>query len=583
MEASELPTPPRRGLDGASCNSRFVDERKLAVGIAGLPADLKVWFDGPAALPRLLVESTMRRYSEVVLDLRAAGSLVNSAAVHAMRDGWRHSVTSLVEWHGLYGHTEARLVPLSSRDASIGSRPVGRRRTKGQQSLRPLGRRDYAGAVNLSRSWLALDTIRAGLASGDLGVTRWRGRHVWLTNSRNPAIEALDVLLAQVTVFDPPAPDPKTQIVDEWFRANAHLGAAGAMLNAMPARIRESAWADTEATLEVQGLSLPESTDLGGLTLGEARTCYAYLIMQLRLNELAAYHFQSPEALLWGIRPINLVRVLSSRVDGRAAAAFVDLLRFRKGRSPISAPLIPHGEMVLIPAEIVSPIAFERTLLRAAAASPSAVGQLGNTLGRRSSRWAERLGSVPGCEVATELRVLSSEGRPMGDLDVVAWDPLARVMLIVETKWPVDAATLAESFKVDAMVDKGRAQLARLRTCIEDGTCTVSWPRHWDVATMGVVAWWVGTAQQLDSRRLVDDAGIRVTSLRMIEQLLPAESLGELIVRLADFPLPQSRVDFSLKSTVVQAGELTIHFKTLALLGDPPVPPPGRHSQDGWT
>jgi hypothetical protein len=185
--------------------------------------------------------------------------------------------------------------------------------------------------------------------------------------------------------------------------------------------------------------------------------------------------------------------------------------------------------------------------------------------------------------VATELPVRDVEGRILGDLDLVAWDPVDQALLIVETKWPVDAATLAEGYKVDSTIDKGRSQLARLRACIATGTGRVAWPSGWDIPSGMRASWWVGTAQQLDSRGFIDRDGIGATSLRLVEQLLPARNLADLVARLTSFPLPRAGVDYKLVSTTVQAGDITIHFKALALMGDPPVPPGGRRVQDGWT
>lgn len=560
----------------------LVDAKDLASRITALPSDLTVWFDGPAVVPRLLAACTLRRFTELATNLReAGGGAIPDEVRDASRQRWRHAVSSLIEWHSVHGHADSGLVPMSAPPP--GSRQAAPHRSRRRAPMRRLGKRDYDAAVDLGLAWSALDPIRVGLASGDMHVSRAQGKHVWVTNSRRAEIEALDVLLAQVTVFEPPTPDRESHVIDAWFKTNSGLGATGELLNSMPPRVREIAWRDTEMLLDVQGLSLRDTTDLGGLTLAQARTCYAYLIMQLRLNELAAFHFRSPETLVWGVRPVNLHRVLSSRVEATVASAFIDLLKYERGRSPVSAPLIPHHEMLLIPAELVSPIAFERTLLRAASANPSTAGVLGNTLGRRASRWVERLRTIPGCRVATELQVKSTDGRLLGDLDVVAWDPRRRQMVIVETKWPVDAATLSESGKVDATIDKGRAQLARLRAQIGDGSGTVAWPRDWHGAADTPASWWVGTAQQLDSRGLFNAEGVSSTSLRLVEHLLPAEDLDDLVARLSSLPLPRLGVEYALESTAVQAGILAIHFKALALLGDPPVPPADRRTQNGWT
>jgi hypothetical protein len=259
------------------------------------------------------------------------------------------------------------------------------------------------------------------------------------------------------------------------------------------------------------------------------------------------------------------------------------MLRFTAGRSPVSAPLIQNGELLLVPSEIVSPIAFERTLLRAAAAQPAAGGTLGNVLGTRASKWADRLKTVPGCNVAPCVSVRDATGRTLGDLDVVAWDRTARLMAIFETKWPVDAATLSESNKVDALFDKGAAQIARLRSAIEQGGAAVGWPESWCVAPDTTTSWWVGSAQQLDSRPNRDDSGIHRTSLRMVERLLPASGLQDLIERLTTFPLPEQGHEYELVPRTIPAGSLTIHYDALSLIGTPPVPPIERRIQYGWT
>lgn len=587
MEVRRPATPSRKvSCVGAPhedrCHSRGVDERELASRIDALPAGLKVWFDGPAALPRLLTVNNVRRYAELVGKAEEMGvELLPGYIREELQQRWRHAVSSLVEWHSEHGHTDPGPVPVPRHAES----PMRSARGHGPVRVRSrqLGKQDYVSAIDLSRAWFALNPIRVGLATGVMGVSRVKGKHIWVTNKRRADIEVLDTMLAQVTMFDSPTPDPESHLVDESLVANARIGATGGLLNEIPPHILDIAWREAEALLDIQGLSLPASTDLGGLTLAQARTCYAYLITQLRLNEFAAFNLNSPETLLWGIRPANLQSVLSRRVGGPAASAFIDLAKYQKGRSPVSAPLIPHRDMLLIPAELVSPIAFERTLLRAASADPNSAGQLGNALGHRASRWAERLRSVPGCLVGEELPVKGADGHRLGDLDLVAWDPVRRVMLIVETKWPVDAATLAEGFKVDAMIDKGRAQIARLRTSMEDGSGTATWPRDWNVPPDTRTSWWVGTAQQLDSRGILDGNGVGATSLRLVEHLLPAENLDDLLTRLSAFPLPRYGVEYRFESSTVQAGDLTIHFKALALLGDPPAPPADRRTQNGWT
>ena len=577
-----------------------MDESDFADVIDALPAELAVWHDGPAALPRLLATCVLQRVrAEVDLlsfgikpGMGEDGSGMEDPRYSQHRHRWRHAVSAVIQWHARCGHPSESLVPPSLKQRGSSNR-AGRRR--GRQHARNLTARDYEVAADLASTWFELDPIRVGCRTGDIKITKATPRHVWVENRRRAEIEVLDLVLEGVTVpvpnreERPDRPDPIT----EWFlsRSLAPAGsrdlprrhpAAFSLLNSLPETIRARAWIETEDDLRIRGATVPGTIDLGGLTFEQARACYAFLISQLRLNQIGAFHFGVPEALLWAVRPGNLEIGLSSRVDPSAARAFIDMCTFVAGRSPISAPLIPSGDFLYVPAEIVSPVAYERTLLRAAAARPAAAGTLGNILGNRARRWAERLRTIPDCEVAEGLVVKDSTGRQLGDLDVVAWDAETRFMAIFETKWPVDAATLSESNKVDALFDKGGEQLQRLRSAIDQGAA-VAWPESWNVPAAKATSWWVGSAQQLDSRPDWDAPGIQTTSLRMIEQLLPANGLRDLIDRLTTFPLPRRGQDYDLVEHTVSAGALTIHYNALSLRDGPPVPPPERRLQMGWT
>ena len=142
-----------------------------------------------------------------------------------------------------------------------------------------------------------------------------------------------------------------------------------------------------------------------GLSLAQARTCYAFLITQLNLNEMAAVQFHSPWALLWGIRPHNLERALTSRVGRNVAREFTGLCTFRPGRSPVSAPLIPYCEHVLNPLGNRVPYRLRTDAAPRGVCRPQPFrGARGNAR-QTGRRWAERLRVVPGCTVTTEILV----------------------------------------------------------------------------------------------------------------------------------------------------------------------------------
>lgn len=400
----------------------------LADAIDALPRELAVWHDGPAALAKLLTHCTLKRLAEEAELLRSGigpglshpDADMEDPAYGEHRDRWSHAVSTIVDWHGRLCHPESSLVPIPAPPRSSSRSAVKRHRR-----LRPRGvsERDYEEAVALASAWFELDPIRVGIRTGDMEVARSAGRHVWVRNLRRADVEVLDILLALVTVpsrhgveeYDGP------DAITNWFTSHslAKPGSRGlpprhpsafALLNSLPSHLRSQAWTETEVGLRRQGSTVADELDLGGLTFGEARTCYAFLISQLHLNQLGAFHFGAPEAMLWAIRPSNLEIGLAQRVGHSAAHAFIEICTFSTGRSPISAPLIPDGEFVFVPAEIVSPIAYERTLLRAASATPEEPGFSG------ISSVIELRAGRKGCRQFPGVRSQkSSESRTPGD------------------------------------------------------------------------------------------------------------------------------------------------------------------------
>lgn len=87
---------------------RIMDAQGLSDHIGKLPAELKVWFDGPAALPRLLAASSMRRISEALRRLSSPyGSGLPGHSQGEAQHEWQHAVSTLIKWYSLYGHDEA--------------------------------------------------------------------------------------------------------------------------------------------------------------------------------------------------------------------------------------------------------------------------------------------------------------------------------------------------------------------------------------------------------------------------------------------------------------------------------------------
>lgn len=552
--------------------------QRLREVIGALPAALHVWHAGRTALPSMLQLLAMRR---IELTAREGTHPALVAPEHlrletSSSDLLRHSTASIVEWSTVHLRDEASLVPRHS----VKNRH--RRRGKGKRPARVARRvdqRDLAAACDLAYDWRTLEVVDIGLASGDLAISDWQGNHIWIQNHRRAEVEVLDLVLSGVTMLEPAVSLQADSRTRAWFEGNHNRPER---LHSLPESIRRTAWEEAHALLVEQGTTIPVDTDLGKLTLREARRCYALLIAQLYLNELCTVHLGTEQTLVWGIKPINLVTLLTPYANARSAAAFVDFCRYLPGRSPLSAPLVPHGSLLLIPSPLVSPIAYERSLLRAATADPSRVGNLGRILGARARRWADRLGSIPGCQVAERVKVKDRTKRTLGDLDIAVWDPEAELIAVFETKWPVDAATLAESYKVDAHFASGRKQVQRLRDAITRDEAVIEWPHGWAVPQDARIRWWIASAQQLDSSPDAGSDGIGSTSLRLVEQLLPQPDLATFVEALQNVPMPRQGIEFDLVAQVVSVGPYRLHVDAIRV-NDAPLPPPERRVSRGWT
>ena len=520
---------------------------ELADQVSRLPRDLGIWRAGQHGLYHLLFSSSLARFTDLAQAQLTAGDLGVAEAMET----WRHATSALVEWHTRWAK------PGSGEPAD----------------------QDLAAAIRRARDWRALETIQLGLRTGDMYIAGTSGWEIRLGNIRDHAVEVLDIILQQVSIPAPKLTGPSDDAVQQWF--TGHAGRPG-QAHRLPKWVQTIAYRRAQADLVNRDFTMPGSTDLGGLTLAEARDCYALLLARTELAALCTTVLGSRETAVWYTESAALIKELTGHVSAESAAAFIQLCSYHPGRSPASAPLIPDDNLIAIPSALVSPVGFERALLRAASADPSRAGQLGNTLGRRSARWADLLRSIPGAQVAERLPVTSDAGQALGDLDVAAFDAADNLLLVVETKWPVDAHTLRESSKIDDAVEAGRHQLLRVKAALANGG-TARWPRTWHITPGTRITWWVATAQQLSTRPGRDAHDIRATSLRLIEHILPASSVADLQERVENFPLPRLGVEYELTDQTVRVGRYRITIPAIALLGEPPVPPEDRRTNTGWT
>ncbi|MEU1913547.1 hypothetical protein [Streptomyces massasporeus] len=517
------------------------------------PAELSIWNCGTAALHALLASVSVRYLREVQKGSPGARDREDGKPGGETRD-WANMTAHLVEWAFLYC------------DSSI----------SGEPTLQQIDE-----ALDLAQNW---SVIEIGLEGGKAGRVRveQKGKELLIEPIANPSIEVLDMLLEEIDTrnVDENTVGPSLEPAYEFFRSqqgrrgvyrNLPTWIGGLYIQHMKNYVSNRAW------------EMPLDTDLGGLTLREAiplmGTIKGMSFLQLTLfrgepNLETAYLAMRPETLTRWLRRYN---PKSAVID-----KFIDLLTYRGpgGKTPFSAPIIPWGDQLVMPFALLADGLEERMILRAAASNPSASGKLGTSLGRLGNKWASRLGEIPGVKVATEVKVLAYNRRKIGDLDIVALDPDRKSGLIVEAKWPIDARVLADAWKQESAIDKGREQIERLKGEISDGAI-VKLPQGWPQFSDVEWTWIVGTARYLDPRRSSD--GPPVTCLRLVEQLLPATSVHDLLQKLTNFPYPQEGREFTLSWKRVVVGGITVKARMIELLATTPRVPTDRRRSRGWT
>jgi len=219
-----------------------LDEAALAQAIDALPSGLAVFYDGPAALPRLLAMCTLerlRRESDLLRlgigpTVQAADSAIEDPHFGDHRDRWRHAVSTVIEWHGLFGRPAPTRVPPPADNSAVMGR-AGRRSRR--RSHRAVTHNDYEAAVALAAAFYELDPIRVGCRTGDVYIEKAVGRHVWISNRRRPDVEVLDILLTAVTVVARSEPDHAHDAITDWFSREG--GRTNVGLMALPRNSRK--------------------------------------------------------------------------------------------------------------------------------------------------------------------------------------------------------------------------------------------------------------------------------------------------------------------------------------------------------
>ncbi|WNO70101.1 hypothetical protein RPQ02_18610 [Streptomyces sp. AM2-3-1] len=526
-----------------------VPYQKLRVLADTAPSKLAIWKSGTVSLHALLLSVAVRYVKEV---RRNPGDEEVNPADDPR--SWANVTARLIEWCYLYS------------DQSVAATP---------------SMQDVEDAVTTAQDW---EVIEIGLQGGRAGRVRVfeDKQGLAIDPLLDPGVELIDIMLEKIDTenLEEGGRGPSLEPAFAFFRSmqgrhdvHRHVPhwVAGLYVQHMKNYVAGRHW------------EMPLDTELGGITVGEAipliGTLKGLSFLQLNLFRCEP----NPNTAYLGMTSSVLKKTLS-RYNPKSSAIdkFVEMLTYGGpgGKTPFAAPIIPWDGKLLMPFPLLSEGLVERMILRAAASNPASSGKLGESLGGLCAKWSTRLGSISGVRTLTEVKVLAHNRRKIGDLDIVALDADGKTGLIVEAKWPIDVRVLSEAWKQEDAIDKGKGQIGRLKREISNGAI-VKLPPGWPPFSDVKWEWMVGTPRFLDSRK--SGGGIRATSLRLVEQLLPVRSTGELIEKLDTFPYPLHGRDFELKWKRIKVDGTVVRCRVIETRHPVPSPPANRMRSKGWT
>ena len=411
------------------------------------------------------------------------------------------------------------------------------------------------------------NTIRQGGYRVRKSADRFVVSHRW-----DPAPEVVDMLLENAHLPRPPSPGPAEQ---EWVTSltASRRRPPHAVLRAA---VERAAAAITALRITHPEGPLPPDFDLGdGLIVADAVVVLAALAGLAELRQNAADHRKRTETtLLHSPRPalVDLVCELAPSIGRAAVETLLDRLTYAPGRSVRNSPLVDLDGVVLLCPPLLSPRLIDPLVLRSAAYDPKRFGSVGRRMGQQVQGWTDWLTAVPDALVATGVKLVAADGRTAGDLDLVAVDPTAGVVVCLEIKTPIDAWNWTEVNKSEDILAAGIRQLAKRRRQLEDGIAMARFPRHWLDLRGFTWTWAVGLPQQL-CLRPSPEPDIRGTSLRYLLSLGTPPDLATVARVMRDPPMPVRDTHFSIKAITIELDRAEIRVDALAVHPETPFEP----------
>jgi hypothetical protein len=412
----------------------------------------------------------------------------------------------------------------------------------GRPSRGEIGEQDRLAVFDLAGRYWTLKDVMAEVRQGVRSFSA-EGRRIKTSFTGDALFDITDRLLdlfGEVMKL-PEGPPPGIEALRLW--ATSGEGEVPWERVPLEMRVEYRHLADVSTTEDPS--DLPDDLDLGGFTLGQARQV---------LRELRAQAMHAGGALLAGSTDFgvtlpprsrsSLIGLLAreTRVAAPAVEAVVDLLTadLRVCPDPCLTPLVPLPDLSIVAmSSLIIPSALVRNLTARLQAEPRRFGEAGRLLGLAGSRTVattlrERL---PRAKVAERVNVYDTDGRQLGDLDVLVLDPATSELVVFEVLWGIGPDGSAEVARTEAKAHEKRSQVQGLRSAIMEGA-RVDWPRGWAVPPPKTFRWFILSSNVLPTLPLNED-GIYVRSHRMLERFRWAgPTVADMVAALLSPPDP---------------------------------------------
>ncbi|WP_156161567.1 hypothetical protein [Nocardia vulneris] len=315
--------------------------------------------------------------------------------------------------------------------------------------------------------------------------------------------------------------------------------------------------------------TLPNDFDLGeGLTVEAMTAVIATLMGMAELGELAHRRVAYPGTMMFhALRTVivDLVSQINPSLSERIIEVALDRLMVGPRRSLRTSLLIPNGDFISILPLLMFPRVLDASMLRTAASDTSLFGPIGKRQGERATALAGWLRLIPGVKVLEGLKIKDENRKLLGDLDVVAVDPLLGKGVILEVKWPIEAVTISDVRSTDNWIVKGAEQLDGLRERVRARGELVKFPPGWPSFDSVEWEWCVCTSDQLSPRPL-SHSDMMATSFRYLASLGAASDLNEVIGILHSPDYPKRGLHFEIRPTNFRFGRHIFNVDSIILL-----------------